>query len=248
MQQVLAEGLGGSQQLRDQRGLATPALGHRISIGVGEASAVGSRSVRANLACMSAASEASRWPGGRVRRIRQVPDPVLRAACESVTDFGDALQVMVADMFATMDAAGGVGLAANQLGVAQRVFVYDCPDAREESVIGEWRSTRSCTQTRILAHEQDHLEQDLRRCSSPQIRGAGSSWLPGPRLCRARRRRRRRPLRAARPGLGRHAARARAGVSGQRSRDARRRQGRSHSPTCSASVSWAAIPSRRQVH
>ena len=68
--------------------------------------------------------------GGRVRRIRQVPDPVLRAACESVNDFGDALQVMVADMFATMDAAGGVGLAANQLGVAKRVFVYDCPDAR----------------------------------------------------------------------------------------------------------------------
>lgn len=29
-----------------------------------------------------------------------------------------------------MDAANGVGLAANQIGVAKRVFVYDCPDSR----------------------------------------------------------------------------------------------------------------------
>jgi peptide deformylase len=57
------------------------------------------------------------------------PGPGPTGPCESVTDFGDALQVMVAGMLATMDAAGGVGLAANQLGVAQRVFVCDCPDA-----------------------------------------------------------------------------------------------------------------------
>ncbi|MFW0783166.1 peptide deformylase [Gordonia sp. CPCC 206044] len=37
------------------------------------------------------------------------------------------------DMFATMDAANGVGLAANQVGVSKRMFVYDCPDETRQS-------------------------------------------------------------------------------------------------------------------
>lgn len=45
-----------------------------------------------------------------------------------MTEFGDALDELVADLFATMYAAQGVGLAANQVGVPQRVFVFDCPD------------------------------------------------------------------------------------------------------------------------
>jgi peptide deformylase len=41
---------------------------------------------------------------------------------------GDALRTLVDDLFETMDAANGVGLAANQIGDDRRVFVYDCPD------------------------------------------------------------------------------------------------------------------------
>ncbi len=37
---------------------------------------------------------------------------------------------LITDLYDTMDAANGVGLAANQIGVAKRVFVYDCADAR----------------------------------------------------------------------------------------------------------------------
>lgn len=55
-------------------------------------------------------------------------DPVLHSPCEDVTDFGPALARLVEDMFATMYAAQGVGLAANQIGVPLKVFVYDCPD------------------------------------------------------------------------------------------------------------------------
>lgn len=40
----------------------------------------------------------------------------------------DEVTTLIADMFETMDAANGVGLAANQVGVGLRVFVYDCPD------------------------------------------------------------------------------------------------------------------------
>jgi peptide deformylase len=42
----------------------------------------------------------------------------------------------VLDMFASMDAADGVGLAANQIGVDARIFVIDCPDADDEDVLG----------------------------------------------------------------------------------------------------------------
>lgn len=65
---------------------------------------------------------------GEVRPIVQVGDPVLHAPCEPVTRFDAALAALVEDMFASMYAAEGVGLAANQIGVALRVFVYDCPD------------------------------------------------------------------------------------------------------------------------
>jgi peptide deformylase len=46
-----------------------------------------------------------------------------------VGSFGKELAELVDDMFASMYAADGVGLAANQIGVRRRVFVYDCPDA-----------------------------------------------------------------------------------------------------------------------
>lgn len=45
-----------------------------------------------------------------------------------VTLFDDSLQQLVADMVATMYAAEGVGLAANQIGVDLQVFVFDCHD------------------------------------------------------------------------------------------------------------------------
>lgn len=55
-------------------------------------------------------------------------EPVLHEPTEPVQTFDDELRRLVTDMFETMYAAEGVGLAANQIGVALRVFVYDCPD------------------------------------------------------------------------------------------------------------------------
>ncbi len=65
---------------------------------------------------------------GLVREMSLLGDPLLHRACEDVTDFGPSLARLVEDMFATMYAAQGVGLAANQVGVPLKVFVYDCPD------------------------------------------------------------------------------------------------------------------------
>ena len=63
-------------------------------------------------------------------------DPVLHRPCAPVTVFDEALRRLVLDMFASMDAADGVGLAANQIGVDARIFVIDCPDADDEDVLG----------------------------------------------------------------------------------------------------------------
>jgi peptide deformylase len=63
-------------------------------------------------------------------------NPVLHRRCAEVTAFDDGLRRLVLDMFASMEAADGVGLAANQIGVDARVFVIDCPDAAGEDVMG----------------------------------------------------------------------------------------------------------------
>ncbi|MDT0302627.1 peptide deformylase [Streptomonospora wellingtoniae] len=68
---------------------------------------------------------------GRVREITEVGAEVLHRPCRWVggEEFATpGLAALIDDMFASMYAAEGVGLAANQVGVDLRVFVYDCPD------------------------------------------------------------------------------------------------------------------------
>jgi peptide deformylase len=55
---------------------------------------------------------------------------VLRERAAEITTIDDAVRTLVADLFETMDAALGVGLAANQVGVARRVAVIDTEDHR----------------------------------------------------------------------------------------------------------------------
>ncbi|RJO76679.1 peptide deformylase [Nocardia panacis] len=57
-----------------------------------------------------------------------VGDPVLNTPTEPVTQTPEELASLIADMYETMDVANGVGLAANQVGVSLRLFVYDCPE------------------------------------------------------------------------------------------------------------------------
>ncbi|MDT0265605.1 peptide deformylase [Streptomyces sp. DSM 44915] len=65
---------------------------------------------------------------GTVRPITVVGNPVLHRECQDVTEFDEALAALIDDMFASQRAAEGVGLAANQIGVDRKVFVYDCED------------------------------------------------------------------------------------------------------------------------
>lgn len=63
-----------------------------------------------------------------VKPILILPDPRLRQVAEPVEAFDDALRATVADMFETMYAAPGIGLAGPQIGYMQRVAVIDLAD------------------------------------------------------------------------------------------------------------------------
>jgi peptide deformylase len=63
--------------------------------------------------------------------IKHYPEPVLLTPGEPVTEFDDQLKKLVSDMFETMYAAPGVGLAAPQIGVSKRLFVMDCSGGKD---------------------------------------------------------------------------------------------------------------------
>jgi peptide deformylase len=71
-----------------------------------------------------------------VPKIRVVGDPVLHTPAQPVTEFDDDLARLIDDMFAALAVAGGVGLAAPQIGVSRAVFVYDCPDETGAHQVG----------------------------------------------------------------------------------------------------------------
>ena len=64
--------------------------------------------------------------------IIETPDPLLRQISAPIETVDDAVRALVADMFDTMYAAPGIGLAAIQVGVPKRVIVMDI--SREEGV------------------------------------------------------------------------------------------------------------------
>jgi peptide deformylase len=61
-----------------------------------------------------------------IRKIVEYPDPVLLSPGEPVVKFDGDLSALVRDMFDTMYDAGGVGLAAQQIGLSLRLFVMHC--------------------------------------------------------------------------------------------------------------------------
>jgi peptide deformylase len=65
-------------------------------------------------------------------QILEFPDPRLRARAQPVTQVDAALRTLIDDMFETMYAAPGIGLAATQVNVAKRVLVIDLSEKRDQ--------------------------------------------------------------------------------------------------------------------
>jgi peptide deformylase len=87
--------------------------------------------------------------------IRVVGDPVLRSPAAEITEIDSRLVKLTEDMFHTMYDAPGIGLAAPQVGVGKRLFVYDLdPDSRDDPQVlvnprivesrGEWTYEEGC--------------------------------------------------------------------------------------------------------
>ena len=68
------------------------------------------------------------------REIFTLPDPVLRRKARKVTGFGPKLQTLIDEMVETLREAHGVGLAAPQVNVSQRVIVVEFGDEEDETV------------------------------------------------------------------------------------------------------------------
>ena len=69
-----------------------------------------------------------------IREIVTVPHPTLKKHARKVTDFGPKLQTLIDDMVETMREAPGVGLAAPQVDILQRVIVVEFGDEEDETV------------------------------------------------------------------------------------------------------------------
>jgi peptide deformylase len=67
-----------------------------------------------------------------VREIRLYGDPVLRTEAEPIEEIDDDVRRLIDDLVETMYDADGVGLAAPQIGISLRVFVYDIRDPEAE--------------------------------------------------------------------------------------------------------------------
>jgi peptide deformylase len=90
------------------------------------------------------------------RPVTLYTNPVLRQKAVPVETFDDTLEALVAELFDTMYSIGsGVGLAANQIGRTESVFVFDCRDGLAAEVVNP-----------VVEIIGDELEDDWEGCLS----------------------------------------------------------------------------------
>lgn len=92
--------------------------------------------------------------------IRKIGDPVLKTRTEEISDIDGRIAKLADDMLETMYDEPGVGLAANQIGVAKRLFVYDIGygpvavvNPRIVETDGEWVYEEGCLSIPGLSFE-----------------------------------------------------------------------------------------------
>jgi peptide deformylase len=90
-------------------------------------------------------------------QIRQYPDPVLRMEAKPVEEFDDDLRRLVERMSVLMVEARGVGLAANQVGILRRLFVFAPDDDEVAAIVNP-----------VIVRWSDDVEVDDEGCLSLQ--------------------------------------------------------------------------------
>ena len=97
-------------------------------------------------------------------------DPVLHNRANEVKEFDEALRQLVEDMYETMDAAPGVGLAAPQIGVPLRVFVYD------------WDAEDGTAQRGVVINPNLEFQEFDTNNPNPESESEGCLSVPGERF------------------------------------------------------------------
>jgi peptide deformylase len=96
-----------------------------------------------------------------VRSIRVIGDPVLRTKAQAVSSFDADLRRLVGDLADTLSDANGAGLAAPQIGVGLRVFVYVVTDPE----MAEFRSAGHIVNP-VLVEQSEEQVTDVEGCLS----------------------------------------------------------------------------------
>lgn len=99
-----------------------------------------------------------------IRPIRKYGDPILRRKATRVEEFGPALQQLFVDMTEAMQAAQGVGLAANQIGSSESLCIVD------EGLIVQGAGVRAFVNPRLIEEGPDVGEMEEGCLSLPDIR------------------------------------------------------------------------------
>ena len=87
-------------------------------------------------------------------KIVNYPDPILLTVAKPVVEFDKDLKELVEDMFETMYAARGIGLAAPQVGESKRLFVMDC-------AVGDDKSQKiALINPEIIAQEGEQIDEE----------------------------------------------------------------------------------------
>ncbi|NMN98092.1 peptide deformylase [Antrihabitans stalactiti] len=98
--------------------------------------------------------------------IRIVGDPVLHNPTQPVTQTPAELAELIADMEETLTAANGVGLAANQVGIPLRLFIYDCPDVDGDGARRRGAVINPVLETSAIPETMPDPENDDEGCLS----------------------------------------------------------------------------------
>ena len=100
--------------------------------------------------------------------IRIVGAPVLHTPPRQVSQSPTELAPLIADMYETLDAANGVGLAANQVGESLRLFIYDCPDVASDGSVQRRRGAviNPVLETSEIPETMPHPDDDEEGCLS----------------------------------------------------------------------------------
>ena len=112
------------------------------------------------------------------REILRYPDPILRKPAVSISKPDTGLKTLIDDMTATMKQVNGLGLAANQIGVLQKVLVYDegngpgvVLNPKIVSMSGDQLGPEGCLSF-------PGLQGDVRRADKIEVRGNNLKGKP----------------------------------------------------------------------